>query len=98
VLPLQTYLPWQYTEATNVLKVFATVGSTNFRWLELPQLDAPQRRSAGLENITPENVLEALPAAVTAESPQTRHLISAARPRAAWITEQVELRIRKAST
>lgn len=41
LLPLQAYLPSGYTNVKDVIKVFATVGFTNFRWLELPPLNNP---------------------------------------------------------
>ena len=41
MIPLQAYLPEGYQEGKDVIKVFATLGSSNFRVLELPDLDKP---------------------------------------------------------
>ena len=35
IIPLKVSLPDGYKEGRDVIKVFATVGPTNFRWLEL---------------------------------------------------------------
>ena len=93
VLPLQAGLPPGYCEGKDVVKVFATVGTTNFRWLELPALDQPLTRS--LRGV-PQNPLENLFAAFTAEQPPTRNLVPAAYPSREWITAQVEVNIKKA--
>ncbi len=65
LFPLQAYLPEGYTDALDILKVFATVGSTNFRWLELPALDQPFV-SKGTRGV-PRNALEQLLEWVTAQ-------------------------------
>jgi hypothetical protein len=44
VIPLRASLPKGYRPGRDGLKVFATVGTTNFRWLELPALDQPPAR------------------------------------------------------
>jgi Caspase domain len=41
LIPLRFKLPEGYKEGKDILKVFATVGSAKFRWLELPSLDKP---------------------------------------------------------
>ena len=46
ILDIRTFLPEGYSEATDVIKVFATLGDTNFRWLELPALDQPQQKKS----------------------------------------------------
>jgi hypothetical protein len=91
VLPLQASLPDGYSEGVDVIKVFATLGTANFRWLELPALDQPTR-SAG-ERGLPQSPLEELLAAVAAEEPSMRQLNPAAFPSREWVTEQVEVRI-----
>jgi len=72
--------------------VFATLGTTNFRWLELPPLDQPVTRHASLLR-GPQDALEELLAAVTTEAPKTRDLEPAAYPSREWITAQVEVGI-----
>ena len=39
LFPLQVDLPSDYKEGKDVIKVFAALDKTNFRWLELPSLD-----------------------------------------------------------
>ncbi len=94
VLPLRAGLPEDYQEGTDVLKVFATLGTTNFRWLELPALDQPPKASAATRGL-PSSPLEELLAAVAAEEPTTRHLDPAAYPSKEWVTEHVEVRIER---
>jgi len=91
LFPLQAYLPEGYTDALDILKVFATVGSTNFRWLELPALDQPFV-SKGTRGV-PRNALEQLLALFAAEESRTRHLNPAVYPTGEWVTAQVEVRV-----
>ncbi|MEH2095396.1 caspase family protein [Nostoc sp.] len=75
------------------VKVFATVGSANFRWLELPLLDKeliPKglTRSSG-------NPLDSLLAAIDSEQPPTRKLSVAASPSREWTTKQINLTVIK---
>ncbi len=93
LLPLHAYLPEGYTDAVDILKVFATVSSTNFRWLELPALDQPHisRSTRG----TPGNTLEQLMATLAAEQPRTRQISLTAYPTGEWVTAQVEVRVRQ---
>ena len=93
ILPLQASLPTQYKEGTDTVKVFATTRTTNFRWLELPSLDEPLKRSMEVRSKSPENPLEQLLAAVTADRPPTRNLIPAAYPSGEWVTAQVEVHV-----
>lgn len=95
VIPLRAYLPENYREGTDTLKVFATVGTTNFRWLELPPLDQPLTRSRSVLRRNPGNPLEEMLAAFTADRAPTRDLNPAAYPSKDWITEAVELRMHK---
>ncbi len=41
LIPVKVSLPEGYQQRKDILKVFATVGSAKFRWLELPSLDKP---------------------------------------------------------
>lgn len=94
ILRLQSSLPPGYEQGTDVLKVFATVGTTNFQWLALPALDEPPiakkttRSAAG-------SALDELLAAFTSGAPKTRNLNLAAYPSKEWATAQVEVRIEK---
>lgn len=94
LLPLHANLPSGYIEGTDVIKVLATVGATNFRWLELPALDEPPKRSASTRG-GPTNPLEELLAALAAEEPRTRNLNPAAYPSREWVTTQVEVRVQR---
>jgi Caspase domain len=91
LFPLQAYLPEGYTNALDILKVFATVGSTNFRWLELPALDQPSV-SKGTRG-APRNALEQLMALLATEESRTRQLNHAVYPTGEWVTAQVEVRV-----
>jgi hypothetical protein len=94
LLPLRTSLPDQYEEGTDVIKAFATVGTTNFRWLELPALDQPSTKGMRTRSLV-KDPLEELLAAVTAREPKTRNLNPAAFPSREWVTAQVEVHIKK---
>ena len=91
LLPLRAYLPEGYTDATDVLKVFATIGSTNFRWLELPVLDQPHLSKSTRGHSR--NPLEQLLAALAADEPPTRHLNPAVYPTGEWTTAQVKVHV-----
>jgi hypothetical protein len=95
VIPLRADLPEGYREGADTLKVFATIGTTNFRWLELPSLDQPLRRSASLRSLDPADPLEELLATFTADRPPTRDLTPAAYPNKGWVTEAVEVHMRR---
>lgn len=70
--------------------MFATVGATDFHWLELPPLDKPILFPTGK---SPENPLEELLAAVAASQPPSKNLEPARYPASEWIAEQVVVRI-----
>ncbi|BAY66898.1 peptidase C14 caspase catalytic subunit p20 (plasmid) [Calothrix brevissima NIES-22] len=91
ILPLHASLPNGYKEGQDILKVFATVGATDFHWLELPPLDKPILVPTGK---SPENSLEELLAAVAATQPPTKNLEPARYPASEWITDQVVVRIK----
>ena len=93
VLPLRADLPSGYEEGRDILKVFATVGTTDFRWLQLPRLDDSIR--SGTRSCPPANPLEELLSAVAASQPSTHRLAPAAHPGREWVTNQVELRIQR---
>jgi hypothetical protein len=75
-----------------VLKVFATLGTTSFRWLELPPLDHPPAATKGE---APSDPLEQMLAHFTAEElpMATKDIRPAAFPSKEWVTAMVELRV-----
>jgi len=77
-------------EVEDILKVFATIGAANFRWLELPPLDQPI--------ITPEprkgSKLDDLLMAFAAEQPPTRKANPVAFPSREWTTLQVRVKVK----
>ena len=89
---IHTSLPEGYLEGADILKVFATVGATNFRWLELPALDKPRK---GTQLTRANNPLEELLAAVASEQPPNRNLSAAAYPSDKWTTEQLKLVVKQ---
>jgi hypothetical protein len=83
-----------------VLKVFATLGPANFRWLEMPELDQPpKRRSVIMRSIEERDPLEEMLAAFTGDKPLplTRSLNPAEYPSRGWATAQLEVHVKKAS-
>lgn len=90
LLPLQTWLPPEYVQGKDIIKVFGTLGTTNFRWLELPPLDQPTILKPALRG-GPTNPLEELLAAITVSEPKTRNLNPAAYPTKEWTTVQIEV-------
>jgi hypothetical protein len=82
-------LPEGYETATDLLKVFATVGPASYKWLELSPLDRPHRPRG-----VPTNPLEVLMAALTAEQPGARTMSPVVPPSHDWSTAQVEVRVK----
>lgn len=81
-----------YEKGTEFLKLFATIGSPNFRVLELPPLDQPKSKG----NITRGNdPLEKLLANIDDEQPATKRLNLAQSASNEWITVQISLTIKK---
>ena len=96
IIPLEAGLPTGYEEGKDLIKVFATVTTSNFRWLELPALDQPLVRSIAVRGKAPANSLEELMSAFTADKPPTRNLVPAAYPSREWVVSQVEVNVKKA--
>jgi len=84
------------TDITDTIKVFATVGTTNFRWLELPPLDQPIPKGVVTRG-APTDPLEQLLARVVEYEPETRNLVPAAYPSKQWVTAQVEVHVTKSA-
>ena len=96
IFPLVAGLPEGYEEGSDVLKVFATLGPANFKWLELPELDNPPTRTAAITRSVEEgDPLEQILSAFTDEQPKTRNLNPAEYPSRGWATAQVEVHIKK---
>lgn len=85
-------LPKNYEEITNVLKVFATVESTDFELLELPALDQARK---GFGTQKPNNSLEKLLSAVADEDNPTRKMRVSVNASEEWTTEKVEFVLKK---
>ncbi len=92
VIPFQLSLPTGYTEAMDVAKVFATIDSPNFRWLELPALDCPLESKVTRSG----DPLESLFGAIAGDAPPTRALHAAQYPSREWVTQQVQVRVKSA--
>lgn len=93
IVPFNLSVADGYEEGADIAKVFATVGSPNFRWLELPPLDQP---------LTPKGIatrggdpLEDLLACIDDENPKERKLNPAAYPSREWTTKQVKINVKK---
>jgi Caspase domain len=89
IVPFQLSLPDGYTEAVDVAKVFATIDSPNFRWLELPALDRPIEVKVTRSG----DPLESLFGAIGGDAPPTRALNAAQYPSREWVTQQVRVRV-----
>jgi hypothetical protein len=95
--PLDVALPLNCVEGKDIIKVFATIDQTSFRWLELPSLDQP----TSLKQVTrgtgtgsqPRNPLEQLMAAITKDRPATRSLNASQFPSKEWTSAQIEVQI-----
>jgi hypothetical protein len=96
VIPLRASLPKAYLTGRDIVKVFATVGTTNFRWLELPALDQPRSPSHVARGVRSIDPLEAMFATFASDRPLTRNLNPATVPSKEWITAQVEINMRQA--
>lgn len=92
LLPLRASLPAGRMRGTDLLKVFASIEETGFRWLELPALagpGAPRRRLP-----PPETPLEAYFAAFSSRrGPLRRELTPARFPSRQWAVVDLEIPI-----
>ena len=94
IIPLKVSLPQGYEEGRDVIKVFATVGPTNFRWLELPALDQPLSTKGGTRSIGgTKNPLEELMAKMSEDIPKTRNVDTVPAASYEWTTSQIEIKI-----
>jgi hypothetical protein len=91
ILDLQASLPEGLTHGTDILKVFATRGETDFRCLELPALDSYQGSLRAID-YNPTTPLEELLLALMEDAPRTRTFdLPGVRPGWEWITAQLEV-------
>ena len=93
---IKSSLPAGCDHGTDLIKVIATLGPANFRWLELPALGVSDAEAAGLRGV-PKNPLEQLFSRLSTTAPATRNLEVAEYASEKWATAQVELRIHRAS-
>lgn len=94
-LPLRPRLSEGYTEGTEIIKVFATVGATQFRWLELPALDRP-RQNNDFSGRQATNSLEAYLAIMAgSELEEEQREFDTDSASLEWVTEQREIKIRR---
>lgn len=95
LLPLGAWLPDDYQEGTDTLKVFATVEGTSFHWLEMPALDQPPAARRGIQRGG--DALEQLITAFAAPK-LTRQMVNLSAPKGrSWTTTQIEVRVRRPS-
>ncbi len=98
VIPFKLSLPNDYEEGIDIAKVFATAGSPNFRWLELPSLDRSIPKAATRSLKPPEDPLDQLLSCVATDTdavPPTRTLNPAKYPSREWTTKQVRVTVKK---
>lgn len=96
ILPLKAHLPEDYDEGTDVIKVFASLGTPNLRWLELPSLDETIQSKSAMRSLLADPLDQFL-AAVNQDGPPgaKRNISVYSSPSKGWVTAQVELDIKK---
>ena len=102
--PLQAALPPNYKEGRDIIKVFATIDQTNFRWLELPSLNEAlmdrqyetrfKQRRIGL------NALETLMASMIGGSVSASNIRNLVETKKAmdWTSAEIEIQINQVTT
>lgn len=90
ILPLGARLSEGYWEGRDFIKVFATIGPSNFRWLELSPLDRPQGATRKWSE-TPTRSLADLLSAITHEDDGLRTLELAKKASSEWTAAQLEV-------
>lgn len=93
-LPLRAGLPHGYSEGRDVIKVFATVGASNFRWLELPPTDTPQE-AGNVRRGEPTSRLEEFLTTFMYGGTFSRDLGVETAAGREWATIQVEINVRR---
>lgn len=93
MLPMGAWLPDDYQEGVDTLKVFATIEGTSFHWLEMPALDQPPAAPKATRNTG--DALEQLMSALAAPK-LTRQMVNLSAPKGrSWTTTEVEVRVRR---
>ena len=94
---METWLPENYAEGTDTLKVFANVEGTSFRWLELDGLDKGERSVRSFD--VPKDALEALMSNFSAPNMRNmKPVVNLSSPGGRnWTTAQVEVVVRRPS-
>lgn len=92
-LPLRASLLQGFDEGRDVLKVMGTVGPSNFRWLELPALDEPNKGRTGWRG-APASPLDEFLAAFMNDGSGFRDLNVETNASHEWTTVQVEIDVR----
>jgi hypothetical protein len=98
VLTLQVNLPIELEQGTDLLKVIAVTGRIDFRWLELPALDSFSLHFRSWMRggpRLPSDELEALFAALTAESEPKRSRQPSRNPEREWATAHLEIHLKQ---
>ncbi|MEA2690966.1 MAG: hypothetical protein QOJ16_353 [Acidobacteriota bacterium] len=98
VLPIRGDLPAGLDDVTDLLKVFATRGTTDFRWLELPPLHPPETTSpaeARGGSLAPMARSAQMPVSAPVAS---RGITPSEFPSEEWVTGQVEMRVRRGAS
>ena len=87
-------LPEGEYEVEDVLKVFATIGMANFRWLELPSLDIPIPPPEARGVTRSGSALDEFLMVFAAEKPPTRNSNPVAYPSREWTTVQFRVGVK----
>ena len=96
LFPLIADLPSSYNQGKDIIKVFAVIDHTNFRWLELDPLDQPLSQQKLLtRGTTPKDPLEHLMSAMTNDKAVTRNVIIPPNASNEWTCIQIELQINR---
>lgn len=74
----------------DIVKVLATLGPVDFRWLELPQMGEEIKGRSATRAVNP---LEAMFAAIAAEQPPKRKLNQVSMLSSQWVTKQISLTV-----
>lgn len=90
-LPINFFLPDGYESGTDIIKVFATVEPTSFRWLELPSLDQPE----SADNLRGSTQLEELLYALSPVESFTRQAKIPTSASALWAAHQFEIEVQR---
>ena len=93
IITLQTSLPEGLEQGVDIIKAFATIEATNFRWLELHCLDQPPLSKKSRNLNKPKNSLETLLTIINEDGSFIRNLKPANYPSQKWTTTQKKLTV-----